>query len=131
MIDHVQRVAEAVPTDVRGLAYLHDVLERSETAAEELYELGLTDEEWAVLMLLTRQPRESYAAYVMRIARADGRCGRIARVIKVADLDDHLRRRRSGAQFPNYAWARARILASQRARGEIDAASRADPSSSV
>ncbi|MFL5864934.1 MAG: metal-dependent phosphohydrolase [Solirubrobacteraceae bacterium] len=121
LIEHVERVAGAVAASDRALAYLHDVLERVDSATDELRELELTDEEWDVLGLLTRRSRESYKLYVMRIARADGRAGAIARSIKLADLDDHLRHRQPRARTPDYSWARGQILASQQVRGEVDA----------
>lgn len=115
LIEHVERVARAVPADVRALAYLHDVLDRADGAVdEELRELEMSDEDRRVLALLTRRPEESFRVYVMRIARADGRVGRIARTIKLADLDDHVRQRRVGARARDYAWARRQIAASQR-----------------
>lgn len=118
LIEHVERVAAAVPEDVRALAYLHDVLERSDGVIEELCELGVDDMELVVLSLLTRRPDETYKTYIMRIARAEGHPGCIARVVKLADLDDHLRQRRV-PRSPNYAWARERILASQLTHAEI------------
>jgi hypothetical protein len=117
LIDHVERVANALPADVRALGFLHDVLERADGAIEELHELGLGELELAVLALLTRGPDDTYKTYVMRIARAEGTPGRIARSVKLADLNDHLRRRRA-PRSPDYGWARERILASQLARGE-------------
>lgn len=117
LIAHVERVASAVPAESRTLAYLHDMLERADGAMEELRELGINEIELAVLCLLTRHPDETYTAYVMRIARADGKPGRIARTIKLADLDDHLRQR-PVARSPDYMWGRERILASQHANGE-------------
>lgn len=118
LIDHVQRVAEAVPAEGRALAYLHDVLERVEHPGEQLSTLALNPHESSVLALLTRRPKESYRRYVMRIARADGEAGRMARAIKLADLDDHLRQRRVPARAPDYAWAKQMILLAQHARGE-------------
>src|SRR5207248_5424142 len=79
LIEHVERVAGAVPAELRGLAYLHDVLERADGAVEELLELRLSEIELTVLSLLTRRPDETYQAYVMRIARADGNPGRLPR----------------------------------------------------
>jgi hypothetical protein len=122
LIEHVERVAESVPVDVRALAYLHDVLERADEAAEELGKLALTDDEHSVLALLTRRANESYKAYVSRIARADGHTGEIARAIKLADLDDHLRHVRIDGCTPDYAWARQQLLESQRTRREAPGA---------
>ena len=128
VIDHVERVAHSVPACARPMAYLHDVLERADGGAEELLELGLTDEESSVLALLTRARNESYRAYVMRIARADGQPGEIARTIKLADLDDHLRHHRNGSRTPNYAWARQKLVASQRTNRGTPAATSPSPS---
>lgn len=119
LIEHVERVARAVPADARALAYLHDVFERAHPTSAELRELDPTREEWEALALLTRRERESYRLYVLRIARAPGRAGAIARTIKLADLNDHLCRRHHGARTPNYRWAWRQILASQQARGEV------------
>jgi len=118
LMEHVERVASAVPADVRAIAYLHDVLEWSNGAMEEVRELGLGETELTALALLTRRSRETYKAYIMRIARARGAPGTIARAIKMADLNDHLRQRRI-ERSPDYAWAREQIQASQLADDEI------------
>jgi hypothetical protein len=43
LIEHVERVANTLPTELRGLAYLQEVLERAEGAMEELHELQLNE----------------------------------------------------------------------------------------
>lgn len=111
LFEHVERVAQAVPAEARALAYLHDVLERRDTFADELRTRGVTDAEYAILQLLTRRRGETYEAYVMRIARARGCKGRLARIVKLADLEDHLRHARIPSRAPNYAWARSQIAA--------------------
>ena len=113
IVDHLERVALAVPVEARTLAYLHDVLERASTTVEELRTNGVTEAEYAVLQLLTHRPDETYEAYVLRIARARGRDGRLARVVKLADLDDHLSHAQIPPQAPNYACARRQILTAQ------------------
>jgi hypothetical protein len=90
VIEHVARVAAAVPPEARTAAWLHDVLEKSDTTLNELREQGLSDVDDAALALLTRPEDESYEAHVLRIAHAPGPAGRLARTIKLADLDDHL-----------------------------------------
>lgn len=99
-----------MPADVRALAYLHDVLERSGGAAEELVRLGLTGDELSVLALLTRGANQPYRAYVLRIARAEGHTGEMARAIKLADLDDHLQHVRIDGCTPDYASARRQLV---------------------
>ena len=74
----------------------------------------------AALELLTRTPGESYELYVLRIAHAEGRTGRLARAVKVADLEDHLQI--SGDHSlpgdPPYGWARRQIAIAQERRDE-------------
>ena len=111
MFAHVERVADAVPEDLRAIAYLHDVLERSETTAGDLRSYGLAEAERAALELLTRDDDESYEQYVERIAAAPGCGGKLARRVKLADLNDHLRQRAVSPTAPDYAWARRRIQA--------------------
>lgn len=111
MFDHVERVAEAVPEQLRAIAYLHDVLESPEATPGDLRCYGLTEAEWSALVLLTRADGESYRSYVERIAVAPGCGGELARQVKLADLDDHLHRQTVSPTAPNYAWARRRIAA--------------------
>lgn len=118
MTDHVERVARSLPEEARALGYLHDVLERAPTTGTELRANGVTDIEYAVLKLLTHRPGETYAAYVERIAGARGAAGRLARMVKRADLDDHLGHSRIPLGAPDYQWARTQIVAAQRRRRE-------------
>jgi hypothetical protein len=121
LIEHVERVAAAVPSDARAVAFLHDVLEQSDTDAMELTANGLTQLELAALRLLTRAPGESYELYVLRVAYADGPEGRLARSVKLADLDDHLLQpAATGAGVPPYAWARSHISFARERRNEAD-----------
>jgi hypothetical protein len=64
--------------------------------------------ELAALELLTRQAGESYELYILRIAYAPGAAGRLARVVKLAELDDHVARPWDPGD-PPYAWARRHI----------------------
>jgi hypothetical protein len=108
IVEHVARVVAAVPAEARALAWLHDVLEHSPTTTAELRGQGLTPVELAALELLTRQADESYAVYILRVAYARGPAGRLARIVKLADLDDHLAREWAHDD-PPYAWARRHI----------------------
>ena len=118
IIDHVERVAAAVTADARVVALLHDVVERTETSATELAARGLTPIELGALRLLTRATGEDYDVHVTRIARADGPEGMLARVVKLADLEDHLGESRGVPDALPYAWAYGRIVRAQRWRGE-------------
>jgi hypothetical protein len=84
------------------------VLGHSPTTTSELCGQGLTSLELAALELLTRQAGESYELYILRIAYARGAAGRLARVVKLADLDDHIARPWVAGD-PPYAWARRHI----------------------
>lgn len=108
LIDHVSRVAAAVPPAAQTTAWLHDLLERTGVDPEELAARGLTTLERTALELLTRAADESFEAYVLRIAHARGAAGDLARTVKVADLLDHIAREQKGrlaADAPPYRWA--------------------------
>jgi hypothetical protein len=124
VVDHVERVAAAVPPDARSIAFLHDVLEHSGTTIDDLRAAGLSPLEQAALDLLTRGADESYEAHTLRVAHAPGREGALARTVKLADLDDHLAHREMPHAAPPYAWARMHI-ATGRARRDGVAPERA------
>jgi hypothetical protein len=113
LIDHVARVASAVPPDARSVAWLHDVLERTSTSIDALQSAGLTPLEAAALELLTRRDGEVYELYALRIAFASGEEGPLARTVKVADLDDHIASASRDVDSPPYAWARRNIANAQ------------------
>jgi hypothetical protein len=110
VLDHVERVAAVVPLEAQSTAWLHDLFELTRVTPAQLRARGLTEVEELALELLTRRTQEPYDAYVIRIADAPGSAGRIARMVKLADLDDHLAHTRIPAGAPPYAWALRRIL---------------------
>jgi hypothetical protein len=110
VIDHVQRVAAAVPPDARATALLHDLCELCPTAHRQLRGKDLTRTEREALELLTHAADEPYEVYVRRIVNAPGPAGRLARVVKLADLEDHLAHPSLPADAPPYAWAREQLL---------------------
>ena len=113
IMDHVERVAAAVPDEARAVAFLHDVLEQTATSGAELMAQGLTAVEMRALKLLTRSDLESYELYVLRVAWARGPEGELARCVKMADLDDHLGHAPKPAAAPPYGWARRHIRVAQ------------------
>ncbi len=121
MIEHVERVAASVPDDARALAYLHDILDHTETSGDELLAHGLTATESAALSLLAHRARESFELHTLRIAHARGPEGRLARAVMLADLEDHLREEGYAVGDPPYAWARQHVVA---ASGRLDGADR-------
>ena len=107
--EHLERVARRVremeydfvddTSDIElyvAAAYLHDVLEDTDALHEELNEFG--DEISTGVALLTRPPGMKYADYIDQIvspskyvrATYPGVGGKIARVVKLADILDHL-----------------------------------------
>jgi hypothetical protein len=115
-IEHVERVAHAVPAEARSAAFLHDVLEWTSTGIAELRAAGLTESEERVLDLLTRRPDEGFELHALRVATARGREGELARAIRLADLDDHLGQPGIPDDAPPYAWARRRIAVAHELR---------------
>lgn len=92
LIDHVRRVAAAVPREARAVAWLHEVLEYGSASEEALLAEGLSPDELRALRLLTRvedgRSNTSYLAHVELIARANGAGASLARTVKRADLAD-------------------------------------------
>ena len=100
--EHLERVAERVremeydmvdETSEIDLyvaaAYLHDVIEDTDYSVKELTEkFGEVIAE--AVKLLTRDKEETYADYVTGIKKSVFLEGKIARVVKLADLFDHL-----------------------------------------
>jgi hypothetical protein len=127
LVEHVARVAAMVPAEAQALAWLHDVLERSPTSVAELFDQGLTPVELAALRLLTRAPGESYELHVLRIAYAGRAAGRLARMVKLADLDDHIAQEWvPGA--PPYEWARRHIAVGAERAGDAEPYTSSSPS---
>lgn len=124
VVEHVARVAAAVPSEAEVTAWLHHVPEGSETEWAELRGAGLTTVEFTALKLLTRAPAETYELYVLRIAHAPGEAGRLARRVKLADLDDHLAHDPHSRSTPPYAWARRHIASAQFFRHETTLAAK-------
>jgi hypothetical protein len=113
VIEHVERVAAAVPEHARSIAFLHDVLERTPTALGDLRAKGLTPLEQEALDILTRRPGERYELYVLRVAWAQGEAGALARLVKLADLDDHIGHLDPPEDTPPYGWARRHIVVAE------------------
>lgn len=94
LLDHVCRVAAAVPREARVVAWLHEVFERTTVSVEQLRAAGVSATQIAAIELLTRDAdagTDDYEAHIEHIVQAPGRSGRLARIVKRADLDDRLR----------------------------------------
>ena len=84
MVDETSEIEHYIVT-----AYLHDVIEDTPMWIGEVENLFGKDVAIAV-GLLTRDTEQTYSDYVGKIKRANGLSGKIARVVKMADLLDHL-----------------------------------------
>jgi hypothetical protein len=97
LIEHVRRVATAVPGESRVVAWLHELLEHTSISEAALLMEGLTMAELRALRLLTRDKdsRSSaiYLAHIELLARARGPGASIAQSVKRADLIDRVRHR--------------------------------------
>jgi hypothetical protein len=117
IVEHLERVAASVPGEARTVAYLHDILEHTDASVADLEAAGVTPVELQAVQLLTRHPDESFEAHTLRIAHAKGPEGRLARTVKLADIDDHLSREGDIGSRRPYRWAR-RHVAACRARSD-------------
>jgi hypothetical protein len=107
-------VAASVPPEARSVAYLHDILEHSDASVAYLEAAGVTLVELQAVQLLTRHPDESFEAHALRIAYAKGSAGRLARMVKLADIDDHLSQEGGSASQRPYGWARCHVASRAR-----------------
>jgi hypothetical protein len=87
-IQHVMRVVNMVPPSAQIVAALHDVIE--DTDVDPRPQLAPVERD--ALALLTREPDQTYAQYIQRLADAPGYPGALARRVKEADMVDNLRR---------------------------------------
>ena len=93
-VAHLGRVAAAVPLFARPVAWLHDALGCTNVDEAALIAAGASAPQLRAVCLLTRekavQSDDAYMAHVRAIALAEGYLGDIARVVKRADLLDHV-----------------------------------------
>lgn len=73
----------------QAVALLHDVIEDCGVTAADLRELGFPEEVVSGVLAMTRDPAESYEAFIERAAAHS-----IARRVKLADVEDNLDLRR-------------------------------------
>ena len=92
---HIARVARSTPADARALAWLHELLEWTPINERDLLAQGLTADELRALRLLKRSTSArstiAYLGHLRLIAAAAGESGRLARTVKLADLEDRRR----------------------------------------
>ena len=108
--DHLSRVADRVddlsyeiikktshiPCYI-AVAWLHDIVEDTKLTLEDLKDLlavhsddKIAERITKAVEYLTHDKDGTYADYIETIAKAPGEAGEIARVVKIADLLDHI-----------------------------------------
>ena len=115
-IRHPQRVAEQLTenTDIQA-AWLHDVLEDTDTTAQDLLVAGVSDFVVCIVIALTRLPRETYAQFIDRILLTPGLVGEAAVRVKIADVRDNLRDLpKESRLWPRYTWALGGLIRKER-----------------
>jgi hypothetical protein len=115
-LEHVRRVARRVDADVQVVAWLHEVLEWTAVAEPELLREASTANSCARCGSCIARTTCARTASTSRtwglIARAAGQSGRLARLVKIADLQDrclHPRVRTDGWS-PPYARGLALLM---------------------
>lgn len=81
-------------------AFLHDVLEDSATALEDLLDAGISWDTAAPVIRLTRTPEETYKEYLRQVKSHP-----IARKVKIADMISNLADAPTEKQILKYAKA--------------------------
>ena len=95
-IEHCERVAMRVEPALRPIAYLHDVLEKSEGWSIDRLRLdGFPEAMIAAVDALTRRKDEDDHAFILRAA-----ANPLAVPVKRADLEDNLQQALSGGLDP-------------------------------
>jgi len=107
LLAHLERVVAMVPRDAEAVAWLHEIDQDAGCPPLMLERAGIGTDAIDAVRLLTRargtDDNESYLDYIAAIARAPGNAGRLARIVKVADINDrlhHPRPREDGWQPP-------------------------------
>lgn len=84
-ITHPQRVAAAVPDELKPIAWLHDVVEDTAVTLDDLRAAGLPAYVVEAVAVLTKVDGVDYEQYIQRVRANDH-----ARCVKIADLEDNL-----------------------------------------
>ena len=100
VIEHVLRVVDAVKgDDVKVVAALHDVLEDGPGwTTDDLRHRGISHFHTIDVFVLTRMRGDTYDGYIRNVSSFA-----TPRVVKIADILDHLHPDRVGAITPSHA----------------------------
>ena len=70
---------------LKEIAYLHDILEDTNTTTQELISIGISTDTINIINILTKKKDEPYINYINRIKKNSA-----AQMIKKADLEDNM-----------------------------------------
>lgn len=86
-IFHLERVACGVGFDdkLRSVAYLHDIIEDTDTKLDDLVKLGFNPEVVEAVGLLTKNKNQEYEDYIFEISKNE-----LATKVKISDLRDNM-----------------------------------------
>lgn len=86
-IFHIVEVSLGVDdTREKAVAFLHDVLEDTDTTADELLEFGIEPEVVEAVEILTRKKNEDYMEYIKKVATNP-----LSRNVKMSDLRHNMK----------------------------------------
>lgn len=87
-INHLLRVSSKMKNKTeKTVALLHDIIEDTDVTAEELLELGFSQDIVDAVCILSRTQNETYAEFIDRIASSQNK---LAIKVKLADLEDNM-----------------------------------------
>jgi len=100
-ITHPERVAKAVDSDEEKMvAWMHDVLEDSDTTKEYISLLGCPANVLDAVVAITKTADDKYLDYILRV-----KANKLARVVKIADVEDNLTNLKKGSTKDKYQLA--------------------------
>jgi (p)ppGpp synthase/HD superfamily hydrolase len=88
----LRMMARMETREAQIIAVLHDVVEDSDVTLDDLRAMGFDEDVVTAVDGLTRRPDETYEAFVQRAGTLP-----VARLVKLADLEDNMDVRRLGA----------------------------------
>lgn len=96
---HPNRVAQRVKSpEEKQVAYLHDVIEDTETTLEDLKKYGFNNKILEAIDILTKRNGQEYSEYLKKVKQ-----NKLARSVKIADMLDNISDKPTEKQVLKYA----------------------------
>lgn len=93
------------PDEVLIVGYLHDVIEDTPTAAQQLIDAGFSHDVVGAVLAITKVKGEDYTSYLERVKRNP-----LARAVKIYDIIDNLSDAPTERQLKKYSVALAYLV---------------------